>query len=624
MRKGKQIASIALSALLGGCLFTGCGEESDPLAVGKTTVEYWGSAAMETAVAIQNAVKWYNENNTDNIYVKYVNKPAASYGELLSRTLTAGVKGPDIFNVSDASVKTYSSFTGGGVLENLQSYIEADPEVLNGIEPAALSCYRYGNKKMTVNESDPLYALPKTVNTAVLAYNATAMKNQGIIIVSVDEENIEAFNNGAPDNYGNTKEDYGIDWDIRARGFDRWDGMTDRNYIKGSYSSDGKTFTANSEAWTLPEYGEDGKLAEKMVFNNRIAMSWDEVEDVGRIMTGLYKNRGPNYYPQGAKYRPSTDWGFYTRYWFAYGWNVGGGACKDTTGNGDWEFSLGETDRYCLLYEKTGETANFDIDEPAVDGNGRPIFVKENEVGSYQKTANQYFSDPLPSQYQAFERFFYQQKPKEYGGLYIGPRQTSDIGGSTELAFFTTGRMCMFGHFETSMILSARKAIGDSFEWDVAPTPTYKTYDAQGKVSNKGSEMFYSYTNAGVAMWNNSPRKQEAFKVLKYLSTGKFQEMLCNEGYNLSSVAKYNYDNFVKVNTGEGLQPKNVKLFADTVNMRFEDENIYFPDSYWVTYWSEPLNSTYRENNRSFDEFLTAYASGTNAELKKCKQELGL
>ena len=263
-----------------------------------------------------------------------------------------------------------------------------------------------------------------------------------------------------------------------------------------------------------------------------------------------------------------------------------------------------------------------ETDSPAVDGNGRPIFVKENEVASYEKKDNQYFSEPLPSQFQAFERFFYQQKPKEYGGLYIGPRQTSDIGGSTELAFFTTGRMCMYGHFETSMILSARKAIGDSFEWDVAPAPVYKTYNEDGTIENKGAEVFYTYLPSGIAMWNNSPRKEAAYKVMKYFSSGKYQEFICDTGYTLSSVAKYNYNNFVKAN--ENQQPKNVKLFADTLPKRFQDERTYFPDPYWVTYWAEPLNSQYRENNLSFEKFLETYTDGTNAELRKLKEELGL
>ena len=109
---------------------------------------------------------------------------------------------------------------------------------------------------------------------------------------------------------------------------------------------------------------------------------------------------------------------------------------------------------------------------------------------------------------------------------------------------------------------------------------------------------------------------------MKYFSSGKYQEFICDTGYTLSSVAKYNYNNFVKAN--ENQQPKNVKLFADTLPKRFQDERTYFPDPYWVTYWAEPLNSQYRENNLSFEKFLETYTDGTNAELRKLKEELGL
>ena len=478
---------------------------------------------------------------------------------------------------------------------------------------------------MTIGPSDPLYALPTALNTAVLGYNATAMKKQGIIIISVDAQDIDAFNAGEPDRYGKTKEDYGIQGNVRARGFDRWDGYSvDSNYKKGTYSSDGTTFNANEEEWTLPTYGANGKVEEQIIFNNRIAMSWDEVEDVGRIMSGLNKTNGPNYYPANAnKYRPSTDWGFYTRYWFAYGWSVGGGACKDFTGNGDWEFTLGETTQYCLLYEQVGDEKDVLTDKVVTDGNGKPVFVAKDQVDSYEKAENQYFGEPLPSQYQAFERFFYLQKPKSAGGLYIGPRQTSDIGSnSMELTFFSTGRMCMFGHLETAQIYSARKAIGNSFEWDIAPTPVYKEYDSDGKLINKGAELMYTYGNKAIAMWNNSPKKQAAYKVMKWFASGEYQEFMADLGVMLSPVQSYNYDNFVKANLNDNQNPKNISLFADTLPMRFQDENSYFADSYWVTCWANPLNSIYRENSEPLSKFLEQYTNKANSELQILKETM--
>ena len=619
MKNLKKIVSSVLTTLTVCTGFAGCGGEDD--FGGKTVVEYWASVAMEEAVQIQASIDWYNANNTDNIHILFQNK-VSGFDEALDRTLTAGVKGPDLFAISESGVKKKASYGDTGVLENLQSYLDNDPDGLSGITPSALSSYRYGKDKMTVNADDPLYAIPVTMNTAVLSYNASAMKNQGVIIVSVDPEDIDEFNKGGvKDNAGKTKEDYGITWNIRARGFDRWDGTTDKNYVKGTYSDDGKTFTANTQEWELPEFGADGKVAEKMVFNNRIAMSWDEVEDLGRLMTA---NATSGYYENGSTNKPDTQWGFYTRYWFAYGWGVGGAAIKDSTGEGDWSFALGEETQYCLLYEQVGAEKDMLVDKVVCDGNGRPVFVAENEVATYQKSANQYFSDPLPSQYQAFERFFYQQKKPEHGGLYIGPRQTSDIGGSTELAFFQTEKMCMFGHFETSMLNSASKAIGTRFEWDLAPTPVYKAYDAEGNLVNKGAETTYSFQNTAVAMWNNSDAKPEAYKVMKYLSSGKHQEFVGQTGLRLSPVYEYNYDYFVKTNAANPLMPKNVSVFADTLPFRFQDEATFFADSYWSTTWSNPLNSTYREGNYTFAEFLNQYTGKVNDEIETLKREMGI
>lgn len=613
----KVISSVLAVSTLCAC-FAGCGGNGDDYG-GKKVVEYWASVAMEEAVQITESINWYNENNTDNIHIVFQNK-VSGFDEALDRTLTAGVKGPDLFAVSEQGVKKKASYGDDGVLENLQPYLDSDPEGLSGILPSALSSYRYGKEHMTVNASDPLYALPVTMNSAVLAYNATAMKNQGVIVISVDAEDIDAFNNGAPDNMGKTKADYGITWDVRARGFDRWDGTTDKNYVKGTYSSDGKTFTENTTPWTLPEF-ENGKVAEKMVFNNRIAMSWDEVEDLGRLMTS---NANSGYYPNGSTNKPDTQWGFYTRYWFAYGWGVGGATIKDSTGEGDWSFTLGEDTQYCLLYEQVGAEKDLLADKVVCDGNGRPVFVAKDKVSSYQKGANQYFTEPLPSQYQAFDRFFYQQKKPEYDGLYIGPRQTNDIGSSTELAFFQTEKICMFGQFETSMLNSATKAIGTRFEWDVAPTPVYKAYDAEGNLVNKGAEMFYTYLNSAVAMWNNSDAKPEAYKVMKYLSSGKHQEFVGNTGLRLSPVSEYNYEYFAKTNEANPLMPKNVRLFADTLSLRFQDEATFFADSYWNGAWCQPMNSTYREGNYTFQQFLDAYTSVVNGEIEALKVEMGI
>ena len=619
MKNRKKFASSFMVALLA---VTACGcKTQDPAMAGKTIVEYWTSVATEEAVSVKEGIQWYNDNNTDNIYISYLNKPAGNFDDALNRTLTAGVKGPDIFTISETGVKAKSSFGDVGVLENLQPYVDADPDGLSGIYPSALSAYRYNRKEMTVNANDPLYALPISMSSSLLAYNATALKKQGIIVISLDIEDIEDFNhNGGKDNYGKTKEEYGIQGDVRPRGFDRWDGSSvDNNYVKGYYSEDGKTFTNNDEEWKRPEYDENGKSKEQMIFNNRIAMSWDEAEDLGRIMT---KYSAAGYYPAGMVGSPSTEWGYYTRYWFMYGWTVGGAACKYDESDKNWKFTVGETNRYCALMKQAGTERNLLYDANVTDENGKPIFVQKDNISSYTLGEGEYFTDPMPSQYQAFERFFYLQKPKNVGGLYIGPRQSADIGGSTELAFFTSGKICMYGQFETSNILSARKAIGDSFEWDVAPAVVYKAYDKNGNLVNKGAEVSYTYQNQAVAMWNNSDEKEASYKVIKYLASGEYQKFQGELGLRLSPVESYNREYFVKVNTENGQYPRNVKVFVDTLPMRFPDENTYFPDAAWVTTWAQPLNSTYRESGATLDEFLRAYTDKANEELRLLKQNV--
>lgn len=619
MKNLKRLVCLGIASVF-AALCCGC-QKQDSATAGKKIVEYWTSVATEEAVTVKQAIQWYNENNTDNIYISYVNKPTGGFDDNLNRTLTAGVKGPDIFTISEMGIKAKSSFGDVGVLENLQPYIDADPDGLSGIYPSALSGYRYNKQKMTVGDSDPLYALPTSMNTSLLAYNATALKNQGITIISLDAEDIDDFNNnGGKDNYGKTKEEYGIKGNVRARGFDRWDGFSvDNNYIKGYYGEDGKTFIDNEKAWELPEYDENGKVKEQMIFNNRIAMSWDEAEDLGRIMT---KYSGSGYYPAGTTYAPSTDWGYYTRYWFMYGWSIGGATCKYDESDGNWKFTVGETAKYCALMKKTGEEKDLLKDENVKDGNGRPIFVDASKISGYSLGEGEYFTKPMPSQYQAFNRFFYLQKPKNVGGLYIGPRQSSDIGGSTELAFFTSGRICMYGQFETSNILSARKAIGDRFEWDVAPAVVYKAYDENGNLVNKGAEVSYTYQNQAVAMWNNSDEKEASYKVIKYLASGEYQRFQSELGLRLSPVESYNRAYFIKSNVDGGKAPKNVGMFVDTLPMRFPDENTFFPDAAWATAWSQPLNSIYRENSATLDEFLAEYTDKINRELRVLKENV--
>jgi hypothetical protein len=85
-----------------------------------------------------------------------------------------------------------------------------------------------------------------------------------------------------------------------------------------------------SEGWT-PIDTENGEV---MVFNNRIAMNWDEVEDLAMLFSASH-NPGSN-----GRSKYGTTYGYFTETWFNYGWTVGGDCLYDLTGNGDWNFGL--------------------------------------------------------------------------------------------------------------------------------------------------------------------------------------------------------------------------------------------------------------------------------------------
>ena len=90
-------------------------------------------------------------------------------------------------------------------------------------------------------------------------------KSRGILawLFCADSENevVKCVNMGC-DNAGKTKEDYGITIDVPAKGF---------------YRSESPFVNGVSSSWVKPTAGE------VLIFNNRIAMNWDELEDLAAL-----------------------------------------------------------------------------------------------------------------------------------------------------------------------------------------------------------------------------------------------------------------------------------------------------------------------------------------------------
>ena len=262
MRRTFKACAVGLAAAMAAGILAAC---SDPLREGKTIVTFWGWADDEEAEIVSQQIEWYNENNSDNIYVDYVPRPGDYVASINSTLGLDNVAGPDVFYASDEDFKRWVK---RGFMEDLQPYVDEAQIDLDVMWDSAVYRYRYNPDTNTNNPEDHLYALPKDISPTGLFYNKSAFERHGIKVISVDEEDLDEFNAGtAADRSGKYKSDYGIpeDFEVPAKGFYR------RTPYRGGQ-------------WPKAQYA-DGVLNELMIFNNRIAMSWDEVEDLAMMFT---------------------------------------------------------------------------------------------------------------------------------------------------------------------------------------------------------------------------------------------------------------------------------------------------------------------------------------------------
>lgn len=576
-RAGKVMTGLMACVLAGSCL-AGCGDNHG----GKTVIKFWGSASEEEAEALNAVVSTYNETNTDNIWLDYQPQPDGGYADKISRVLSGAGGGPDIFYVSERNFKLWAQL---GYLENLQSRIDEAEIDLDGMWYSSVQRYRYNPAKNTNNADDDLYCVPKDISPTAVYYNKTMLENQGIVVISVDEDKIDAFNNGAPDNVGKTKSDYGISGTVLKKGFYRerpFDGYN----------------------WTKPVYGTNGKVAETMIFNNRIAMSWDEIEDLAMILTKEANDKLND--PTGQ-----MQWGYFTEWWFNYGWGVGGDCAVDTTGEGDWVFTLGDTTKKCVLYNEDGSYA--------YNASHQVIFVEENKTSTYNKESGQYFGNPLPSQREALDRFVGISRTDNNRGVAIAPTP-QQIGTKEPLSFFTQGKVAMLVN-QNYLINSMRKMIGNRFEWDVCPLPVYKEYeDIYGDdVKTQGINIGHS-GSTGFGIWTNSNHKDEAFKVITYLTGAESQTIMSNAGFTMCNQRDIAQKEYVEAQVEKGLSPRNIQVFVEYGDVQRPADWWYMPDDAWIDEWATLLNKEVRNGDMTVDRLFELKTDSTNELLKKFKQ----
>lgn len=594
----KKIISLLLliTMVLSMTACAGSGDGSS----GAATIKFMYGGDVVMAEVYTTLIDEFNNTVGKENNIKVVPSPKAGGIETVLATQLGTKSAPDLFAVEDGYFKKFTSY-----MQDLSGCI--DETALADLYDGLRNRYNYNIETTTSNATDPLYGVPAYNNATVLYYNKTVLEANGIICISVPVEDLNAFNAGTlKDSNGKTKSDYGIASDVTvpAKGFYR----SESPFLPEEDELDGAS-------WVKPG------SSEVMIFNDQIAMNWDEIEDLGLICT---QTRNKN---------SKSKYGFYTEWWFSYGWSIGGDCIEDLSGNGDWTFSLasdvpnyivqdGKT--YTGLYTGTvyeaGETLELlDI-----------LSVAEGDTVSYETDGSTYFNytvngktaqtrdfsaeissgvlNELPAIVDAFSRFCHLAG---VGGLNVCPTPT-EFNGSTSVTYFAAGELAILLE-QVSNYASLERMMSDEF--GIAPLPVYKEYTdpsapdcddvaVQGKVT--GHSMGYA-----LCLNKDSSVSEQAEVFLNWVIT-KGQSCLAEKGY--FSARKSDKETVIA-----NLKYKNSVVMADAIETALPGDWWYMPDKLWIETWSNPLNNQVRYGTLAFNEFLYKYIDATNDRLTDYK-----
>lgn len=446
----------------------------------QTTINFWGWGEAEEVAIFKNLINKFNEENEYNVKVNYTQKPSDGYVSSLEQILS-GSRAPDVFLVGDGELKKWATLD---FLLPVDNYIK-DSTVIdtNDMWQSSISRYRFNTKNMTSNSEDPLYGLPKDVGPTVIYYNVDAFKSVGVTTISK--------------------------------------------------SIDDPSITENEKRGYNPE---------TKVFNNRIPMTWEECEELSKLLTKSYNSSSP------------TDYGYYTNWWFNYGWSVGGDVTH-LDENGNFVFTLGD----------------------------------ETSVGVGQDGVTQ-----LPSMRDAFKYFVSLST-----SLKISPKpNTLNSVGKTN--YFSNGKVAMMVDGRWSVVTLRKDC---SFEWDVAPLPKHKN----GEQAGHSGSMAYG-------IWSKSKKPFAAYKFIEFMAGPEGQTALAKTGFNVpnqKSIA--NTDVFLQ----KDQMPKNSIVFLEAAEFQRPGDWTYLPDNAWIQEWAPVLNGSVLNGELSVESFFEQVTNKTNKILKQ-------
>lgn len=594
----KKCLTVGIAALM-TVGFTACGGGGKD--DGKTArLDFLYTGPNDVMAVYKELIDIYNngQGKEDKLQVKGMPVAGSGIDSKLNSVLPVS-SGPDVIINSDDYFKKHTTY-----LQDLTGKVSGS--IMNDLYESQESRYHYNAQTTTSNANDPLYGLPVYNDATVLYYNRTALKEAGVICISVDEKDLAAFNAGTlADANGKKKSDYGITINVPAKGFYR----SINNYVHTESDMGGN-------AWKAPS------SSEIMIFNDRIALSWDEIEDVGLLCT---KSRNS---------KSATDYGYYTEWWFNYAWSVGGDCIEDMSGNGDWTYSHPDntpnyivkdgatfTGSYTGTVYKAGET----LDIKDIIANKGDTISYYTDSSSFYYTVNGTKAEvlssvsssdalnELPSTQAAFKRFCYLAG---VGGLNVCP-YPSAFNSTSSVAYFTSKKLAFLIEKVSNFDQIKKDA---SFEWGVAQMPVYKEYEepmnpecdtvkAEGKIASHS--LGYS-----ISVRKGTPIEEKAIKFVEWIMT-EGQAYFAQNGH---VSARKSDAAVMSEKMAQKLDCNNVDAILQSLEKSQAGDWWYMSNKSWIDIWANPLNSSVRYGKMSFDTFIYSYVTQTNESLAAFKK----
>lgn len=588
MKKLSRIVALAFCGLFGLAMF-GCGGGTGGGGGGgrgsvKLTV--WAVINENNSDAMKQVIKTFNERN-DRYQVTLVPK-TSGYSAQLGGTLR-GSTPPNIVQIDD---RYYKGYIEEGYLTPLEEYFvdkkdesgnvvrKASELDLSDIWETAVDRFRYDPETHVAGGDSPLYGLPAGIAPGVMYYNASALKSGGVNIVSIDEEDVDAYN--------------------RENG---------TSYL-------GHGYYVYDEAPATGLTAKDGKYH---VFNNRIPMNWDELVAIGKLFTQNYNSASPTHY------------GFFNEWWFSFGWSVGGDCLEWDEGKDQYVFALGEdAPNYLVTKEATvngtaykpGDILSY-TDKHFVEGK-----LSENDGTVSALTADQTLY-ALPSIRDAFTLFL--QLPQSTSknvtdnvkGLQISPTPTI-IGNKSKKDLLTSRETAFVVENYTEAYGIGKEMARQKLDWDIAPLYQYREYNDDGSLKTVngtpvvGKRATHSNT-VSYAIPANAKAKDGAFEFIEYMAGKEVQEILMSTNLYVPNQKSLVYGEKY-ANLTDNYYAKNKYGILDAAASSSVGDWSYLENGEWVNIWANVLNTDVRNGVMTLDEFFrNPCIAETNAKLAQMK-----